>query len=118
MNWRVCVLEGGDFFLRKEEKENMEQREREREARFERIAYPPSPAITVMALQKRKRIKMKISSCLLNRRQRKEEEEMNHWFVMCQPAGYSSDFFFLLEMKKRSFMRFLSFPLFPFSPLT
>lgn len=48
-----------------------------------------------MALQKRKRIKMKISSCLLNRRQRKEEEEeMNHWFVMCQPAGYSSDFFF------------------------
>lgn len=95
MNWRVCVLEGGDFFLRKEEKENMEQRERE--ARFERIAYPPSPAITVMALQKRKGIKMKISSCLLNRRQRKEEEEMNHWFVMCQPAGYSSDFFFFLR---------------------
>lgn len=28
----VCVLEGGDFFLRKEEKENMEQRERERGA--------------------------------------------------------------------------------------
>lgn len=51
-----------------------------------------------MALQKRKRIKMKISSCLLNRRQRKEEEEeMNHWFVMCQPAGYSSDFFFFLR---------------------
>lgn len=90
----VCIGRGG-IFLRKEEKENMEQRERE--ARFERIAYPPSPAITVMALQKRKRIKMKISSCLLNRRQRKEEEEMNHWFVMCQPAGYSSDFFFFLR---------------------
>lgn len=112
----VCIGRGGFFFKKRRKGEH--GAEREREARFERIAYPPSPAITVMALQKRKRIKMKISSCLLNRRQRKEEEEMNHWFVMCQPAGYSSDFFFLLEMKKRSFMRFLSFPLFPFSPLT